>query len=132
MVCLENSSVRWNPALAGLAVDRLVTGLTDEPRREPGAGLLLLDVLLVVGGDTIALLRIRLKKTEPRSLLPDLDVRMEVRLVVPVLLGSMIDRPVLGRLDRIPEMTGIDQELVVDPLGLRVQRITTVLVRWSR
>ena len=66
------------------------------------------------------------------SLLPDLDVRMEVRLVVPALLGSMIDRPVLGRLDRIPERTGTDQERVVDPLGLWVQRMTTVLVRWSR
>ena len=33
---------------------------------------------------------------------------------------------------RIPEITGIGQELVVDPLGLRVQRMMTVLVRWSR
>ena len=131
LACLENSGVRWNPALTGIAVVRLVTGPTGEPIREPGGGLLLLDVLLIVGGDTIALLQIRLKKTEPMSLLPDLDVRMEVRLVVPALLGSMIDRLVLGRLDRIPGKTGTDQELVVDPLGLRVQRMTTVLVRFE-
>ena len=29
LACLVNSSVRWNPALAGVAVGRLVTGLTD-------------------------------------------------------------------------------------------------------
>ena len=84
----------------GVAVDRPVTGPTGELRREPGGGLLLLDLLLVVGGGTIALLRIRLMKTELMPLLPDLDVRMEVHLVVPALLGRMIGRLVLGRLDR--------------------------------
>ena len=83
-------------------------------------------------GDTIALLQIRLRKTELMSLLPDLDLRMEVRLVVPALLGRMIDRLVLGRLDRMPGMTGTGQVLVVDPLRLRVQRMTTGLVRLSR
>ena len=105
-----------------------MTGPTGELRREPGGGLLLLDVLLVVEGDTIALLQIRLRKTELMSLLPDLDVR----LVVPALLGRMINRLVLGRLDRMPGMTGTCQVLVVDPLGLRVQRMTTGLVRLSR
>ena len=128
LACLVNSSVRWNPALAGVAVVRLVTGPTGELRREPGGGLLLLDVLLVVGGDAIALPRIRLRKTELTSLLPDLGVRMEVGLLVPALLGLMIGRPGLGRLDRMPEMTGTGQELVVDPLRLRVQRMTTGLV----
>ena len=132
LACLVNSSVRWNPALVGVVVDRPVTGLTGELRREPGGGLLLLDVLLIVGGGTIALLQIRLRKTELMSLLPDLDVSMEVRLVVPALLGRMIDRLVQGRLDRMPGMTGTGQVLVVDPLLLRVRRMTTGLTLLSR
>ena len=131
LACLVNSSVRWNPAPAGVAVVRPVTGPTGERRREPGGGLLL-DVLLIVGGDAIALLQIRLRKTELMSLLPDLDVRMEVRLLVPALLGLMIDRLDLGRLDHMPGMTGTGQELVVDPLRLRGQWMTTGLVRLSR
>ena len=111
LACLENSSSRWNPAPAGVAVVRPATGPTDKLRREPGGGLLLLDVLLVVGGDTIALFRRR--KTELMSLLPELDVRMEVRLVVLALLGRMIGRLVLGRLDRMPGMTSTGQVLVV-------------------
>ena len=91
-----NSSVRWNPALAGIAVGRLVTGPTDGPRSDPGGGLLLLNALLVVGGDAIALPQIRLRKTEPTSLLPDLDVRMEVRVLVG-LPGILTARLVLGR-----------------------------------
>ena len=130
--CLVKSSARWNPAPAGVAVVRLVTGPTGEPRREPGGGLLLLDVLLVVGGDAIALLQIRLKMTELTSLLPDLGVRMEVRLLVKVLLGSMIDRLVLGRHDHMPGKTDTGQELVVDPLRLRVRWMTTGLVLSSR
>ena len=70
LACLENSSVRWNPALAGVAVGRLVTGPTDELRSDPGGGLLLLNALLVVGGDAIALPQIRLRKTELTSLSP--------------------------------------------------------------
>ena len=132
LACLVNSSVRWNPAPAGVAVDRPVTGPTGELRREPGGGLLLLGVLLVVGGGTIALLQIRLMKTELMSLLPELDVRMEVRLVVPALLGRMIGRLVLGRLDLMPGMTGTGQVLVVDPLLLRVRRMTTGLALSSR
>ena len=128
LACLVNSSEGWNPAPAGVAVDRPVTGPTGELRREPGGGLLLLDLLLVVGGGTIALLRIRLMKTELMPLLPDLDMRMEVRLVVPALLGRMIGRLVLGRLDHMPGMTGTGQVLVVDPLLLRVWRMTTGLV----
>ena len=56
---LENSSVRWNPALAGVAVGRLVTGPTDELRSDPGGGLLLLnppdpDTLTWLGGLRLA------------------------------------------------------------------------------
>ena len=95
------SSDGWNPAHAGVAVDRPVRGPTDGRRREPGGGLLLLDLLLVVGGDTIALLQIRLEMTEPMSLLPDLGGRLEVLLVVPVLLKHMIVLHVLGRPDHM-------------------------------
>ena len=87
-----NSSVRWNPALAGVAVGRLATGLTDEPRSGPGGGLLLLNALLVVGGGAITLPQIRLRKTEPTSLLPGLDVRVLV-----VLPGILTARLVLAR-----------------------------------
>ena len=57
---------------------------------------------------------------------------MEVRLLVTVLLGLMIDRLVLGRHDHMPGITDTGQELVVDPLRLRVRRMTTGLVRWSQ
>ena len=86
----------WIPALVGVAVGRLVTGLTDELRSDPGGGLLLVNALLVVGGDAIALPQIRLRKTEPTSLLPDLGVRMEVRMLGG-LPGNMTARLVLGR-----------------------------------
>ena len=72
------------------------TGPTDEPRSDPGGGLLLLNALLVVGGGAITLPQIRLRKTEPTSLLPGLDVRMEVRVLV-VLPGILTTRLVLGR-----------------------------------
>ena len=87
-----NSSVRWNPALAGVAVGRLATGPIDGPRSDPGGGLLRLNALLVVGGDAIALPQIRLRRTEPMSLLPDLEVRVLV-----VLPGILTARLVLGR-----------------------------------
>ena len=49
-----------------------MTGQTDELRSDPGGGLLLLNAILVVGGDAITLPQIRLRKTELTSLLPDL------------------------------------------------------------
>ena len=57
---------------------------------------------------------------------------MEVRLLVKVLLGLVIDRLVLGRLDHMPEVTNTGLELVVDPLRLRVRRMTIGLVPSSR
>ena len=57
---------------------------------------------------------------------------MEVCLLVKVLLGLVIGRLVLGRHDHMPEMTDTGQELVVDPLCLRVRRMTTGLVLSSR
>ena len=44
-----------NPALAGVAVGRLVMGPTDVLRSAPEGGLLLLNALRVVGGGAIAL-----------------------------------------------------------------------------
>ena len=70
--------------------------------------------------------------SELTSLLPELGVRMEVRLLVKVLLGLVIDRLVLGRLGHMPEMTDTGLELVVDPLRLRVRRMTIALVPSSR
>ena len=78
-----------------------MTGPTDELRSDPGGGLLLLNALLVVGGDAIALPQIRLRKTELKSLLPDLGVRMEVRMLGVGLPGIMIARLVLGRRDHL-------------------------------
>ena len=52
LACPVNSSDGWNPAHAG--VDRPVMGPTDVRRREPGRGLLFLDLLLVVG-ETLSL-----------------------------------------------------------------------------
>ena len=75
-------------------------GPTDVRRSDPGGGLLLLDLLLVVGRGTIALLQTRLKKTEPMSLLPELDGRLEVFLAMLDLPELMIVRRVLGRHDR--------------------------------
>ena len=72
---------------------RLATGPTDEPRSDPGGGILLLNALLVVGGDAIALPQIRLRKTELTSLLPELGVRM-LGVGLP---GIIIARLVLGR-----------------------------------
>ena len=73
-----------------------------------------------------------MKKTELMSLLPDLGGRLEVLLAVLDFLGLMIVRHVLGRPDHMPGMTCTGQVLVVDPLLLRVLRMTTGLVLSSR
>ena len=72
-------------------------GTDRRAKSDPGGGLLLLNALLVVGGDAIALPQIRLRKTELTSLLPDLGVRMEVRMLVVGLPGIMTARLILGR-----------------------------------
>ena len=91
-----NSSVRWNPALAGVAVGRLVTGPTDVLRSAPEGGLLLLNALRVVGGGAIALPQIRLRMTELTLLLPDPGMLMGVHVLV-ALPGILTARLVLGR-----------------------------------
>ena len=107
-------------------------GPTDGRRSDPGGGLLLLYLLLVVGRDTIVLLQTRLEKSEPMSLLLELDGRLEVLLAMLDLPGLMIVLRILGRQDRTRGKTSIDQALVVDPLLLRVLRMTTGLVLLSR
>ena len=72
-----------------------MTGPTDVLKSDPGGGPLLLNALLVGGGDAIALPQIRLRKTELMSLLPDLGVRMEVCMLGVGLPGIMIARLVL-------------------------------------
>ena len=126
-----NSSVRVNPALAGVAVGRLVRGPTDVLRSDPEGGLLLLNALRVVGGSAIALPQIRLRMTELTLLLPDPGMRMEVRVLV-ALPGILTARLVLGRRGLLQgkSMTGL--ELVVDRLGLRAWRMMTAPLPSSR
>ena len=89
LACLGNSSVRRIPAPVGGGVARPAMGPTDARRSVPGGGLLLLFLLLVVGRGTIGLPRVLLRKTEPMLLLPELDVRLEVHLVILDLLELM-------------------------------------------
>ena len=130
LACLVNSSVRVNPALAGVAVGRLVMGPTDVLRSAPEGGLLL-NALRVVGGSAIALPQIRLRMTELTLLLPDPGMRMEVRVLV-ALPGILTAHLVLGRRGLLQgkSMTGL--ELVVDRLGLRAWRTMTAPLPSSR
>ena len=90
------SSVRGYPALAGVAVGRLVMGPTDVLLSAPEEGLLLLTALRVVGGGAVALPQIRLRMTELTLLLPVPGVRLKVRILV-ALPGILTARLVLGR-----------------------------------
>ena len=120
-----NSSVRVNPALAGVAVARLVRGPTDVLRSAPEGGLLLLNAIRVIGGSAIALPQIRLRRTELMLLLPDPGMRMEVRVLV-ALPGILTDRGLLqGK-----SVTGL--ELVVDRLGLWAWLMMTAPLPSSR
>ena len=132
LACLENSSNRRNPAHAGVAVDRPAMVPTDVRRSAPGGGLLLLNLLLVVGRGTIGPLQILLRKTEPMPLLPDMDGRLEVLLAMLALPELMTGGRVLGRLGHSRGKSGIGQVLVIDPLLLRVLWMTTSLVLSSR
>ena len=112
-----NSSGRLTPALAGVAVVRLVRGPTGVPRSDPEGGLLLLNALHVVGGSAIVLPRIRLRKIE-LTLLLDPGMRMEVRVLV-VLPRILTARGLLqGK-----SLTGL--ELVV---GRRVLRAPLTMI----
>ena len=106
---------------------RPAMGPTGDRRSVQGVGLLPLALLLAIGRGTIAhLLR---KMTEPRLLLPKLDVRLEVLLAIFAPLRWVTALRVLdlrvGRRGRPRERSIIARVLVVDPPRLRVWRMTT-------
>ena len=72
----------------------------------------------------------RQEMTEPRLLLPELDVRLEVLLAIVAPLRRVTARRVLalrvGRRGHPRERTIIARVLVVDPTHLRVERMTPV------
>ena len=76
------SSVRRSPALVDVAIARPAMGPVGRRRSELGIVPLPLVVLLDTGRSPIGLLRSLPKMTEPRLLLPFLDVRLEVLLVM--------------------------------------------------
>ena len=100
-----------------------------------GVGLLPLVVLPAAGRGPIGLLRSLLKMTEPRGLLPLLDVRLEVLLAILAPLRRVTARLVLalraGGSGRPQERSGIAQGLVVVcPPRLQARRTMTVPVPW--
>ena len=78
----------------------------------------------------------RQEMTEPRLLLPELDMRLEVLPAIFAPLRRVTARHVLalrvGRRGHPRERTIIARVLVVDPTHLRVERMTTGLVPWTR
>ena len=76
------------------------------------------------------------KMTEPRLLLPELDMRLEVLLAIFAPLRRVTARRVLalwvGRRGHPRERSIIAQVLVVDPTRLRVERMTTGLMHLIR
>ena len=129
---LPAAPARRIPALVGVVVTRPAMGPTDGRRSVTGGGLLHLCLLLVVGRSTIGLPRVLLRKTEPMLLLPELDVRLGVHLVIFALLEHMTVLRVLGRHGRMREASIIAQALVIDPLLLREWRMMTGRVPSSR
>ena len=79
---LAISSDRRSPALAGVAIARPAMGPAVLGRSALGIVLLPRVLLLASGRSPIGLLQILLKMTEPRLLLPFLDVRLEVLLAI--------------------------------------------------
>ena len=129
------SSVRRSPALAGVAVTRPAMGPVVLRRSVLGIVLLPLVVLLAAGRSPISLLRILPKMTEPRLLLPFLDVRLEVLLAILAPLWRVTARLVLplraGGHGLPLEQSGIAQGLaVVCSPRLRARRTMTVPVPW--
>ena len=133
--CPAVSSVRRPLDPAGVVVARPVMGPTGDRRSVLGVGLLPL-VLLDVGRAPICRILSRQKMTEPRLLLPELDVHLEVLQVIFTPLRRVTARRVLalrvGRRCHPRERSIIAQVLVVDPTRLRVERMTTGLVLWIR
>ena len=90
------SSVRESPALAGVAVGRLVMGPTDVLRALQGKVSFFCPLFASSGGGAVALPQIRLWMTDLSLLLPVPGMRLEVRILV-ALPGILSARLVLGR-----------------------------------
>ena len=133
------SSVRRSPAPAGVAVAHPAMGPVERRRSVLGVVLLPLVLLLAAGRSPIGLLRCLPKMTEPRLLLPELDVRLDVVLAILTPPRRVTTRLVLvlraGRRSHLRKRSGIAQVLaVVGPPCLRAWRPMTVLVplmRWT-
>ena len=130
------SSVRRPPAPAGVAVARPVMGPGVRLRSVLGVGLLPLILLPATRRGPIGHPRSLPRIPEPRPVLPELDVRMEVLLVILAPLRRVAALLVLdlrvGRHGRPQERSGFTQVAVVDPPILREWRMMTVLVPSSR
>ena len=96
LACLVISSVRESPALAGVAVGRLVMGPTDVLRALQGKVSFFCPLFASSGGGAVALPQIRLWMTDLSLLLPVPGMRLEVRILV-ALPGILSARLVLGR-----------------------------------
>ena len=132
---LAVSSIRRSPARVDVAVALPAMGPFDRRRSELGIVPLPLVVLLDTGRSLISLLRILPKMTEPQLLLPFLDVRLEVLLVMLTPLRRVTARLALalraGGQGHPQERSGIVQALVVVcSRCLRTRRTTIALVPW--
>ena len=96
LACLVISSVRESPALAGVAVGRLVMGPTDVLRALQGKVSFFCPLFASSGGGAVALPQIRLWMTDLSLPLPVPGMRLEVRILV-ALPGILSARLVLGR-----------------------------------
>ena len=96
LACLVISSVRGSPALAGVAVGRLVMGPTDVLGALQGKVSFFCPLFASSGGGAVALPQIRLWMTDLSLLLPVPGMRLEVRILV-ALPGILTARLVLGR-----------------------------------
>ena len=130
------SSVRRPRDPAGFVVARPAMGPTGGRRSVRGVGLLPLVLLLAVERGPIGQILTLQKMTEPRLLLPELDVRLEVLLAIFAPLRQVTARRVLalrvGRSGHPRGRTIIAQVLAVDPTRLRVERMTTGMVLWTQ
>ena len=134
--CPAISSVRRPLDPEGDAVARPAMGPTGGRRSVRGVGLLPLVLLLAVGRGPIGQILSLQKMPEPRLLLPELDMRLEVFLAIFTLLRRVTAFLVLDlrvRRRGCPrDRSIISQVLVVDPPRLRVGWMTTGLVLSTR
>ena len=117
LACLVISSVRESPALAGVAVGRLVMGPTDVLRALQGKVSFFCPLFASSGGGAVALPQIRLWMTDLSLLLPVPGMRLEVRILV-ALPGILSARLVLGR-------RGLLQGLSLCQSGARLRSAST-------